>query len=135
MQILNSVGDVYFGSAGFDISASKDGDWVKCLRFGVVSLSCELALGGTAISGDLYAEATTDPLCVRGISRVVLPDGSLHTNAAGVTLPTARTSVNLASVANGATFTVTFSAPIVGWLRWRWTKGAGGSAPNKLYGA
>lgn len=134
MQILNASGEPYFGAGGLDISANRDGDWIQLLRFEIVSLSCEIDIGATAISGDLYAEATTDPAHARGISRVLLPAGSLHTSAAGVTLPTARTSVNLAAVADGACFTVTFSAPIVGWFRWRWTKSAGGSAPNRLFG-
>lgn len=134
-QILNAQGEPYFGTAGLDISTSQDADWIRLLDYGdgVVSLSCELAVGA-AVSGDLYAEVTAEPQHAKGISRVVLPAGCLHTNAAGITLPTTGLGVNLASAANGATFTVSFSAPAVGWLRWRWTKGSGGGAPNRMYG-
>lgn len=134
MQILNAAGEPYFGSSGLAVGANVDGDWVACKQYAVVSLSCELGLGATAITGNLYAEVTADPARIRGISRVVLPDGCLHTSVAGVTLPSPRTAVALAGVANGSAFTISFSAPVVGWMRWRWAWTSGGSAPNRLYG-
>lgn len=134
MQILNAAGEPYFGNAGSPVGANLDGDWFPCRQYAVVTLSCELALGGTAITGNLYAEVTADPARVKGISRVVLPDGCLHTSVAGVTLPSPRTAIAVAAAANGSTFTVSFSAPIVGSMRWRWAWTSGGSAPNRVYG-
>lgn len=134
MQLLNANGEVYFGATGLDISANADGSWVDIAQFVVVSLCCELSLGVTAVSGDLYAEFTNDPAKVKCISRVVIPEGALHTSFATVTLPTARTAVAIASGVNASTFTVTFSTPGSGFLRWRWTRSGGGSSPNRLFG-
>lgn len=136
MQIYNSQGEPYFGTAGLDISASADLGWVDLSRFrqGVVTISCELSLGGTGVTGDLYGELTADPQHLKALSRVVWPDGSLHTNAAGVSLPTARTSVALAGAANGATWSLSISYPGSKWFRMRWARTSGGSAPNRMLG-
>ncbi len=129
-QILNAQNGPYFDN--IDLTANRDGDWFAT-DFEVLSLSCELTLGA-AISGDLYAEFTADPARLKGISRVVLPAGCLFTNASGVTLPTALTSVNLASVASLATFSISVSKPGVGSMRWRWALGTGGGANPKIIG-
>jgi len=129
-DILNAQGNPYFDNV--DVSRPQDGDWFRS-EYSVISLSCELTLV-SAISGDLALEFTADPAKLKTISRVVLPDGCLHTNASGITLPVARTSINLASVANGATFAASFSRPGIGWLRWRWLSPTGGGAGPKLLG-
>jgi len=133
-QLYNAAGEVYFGIAGLDISASTDLPWVEVGQFDVLTLSGELSLGATPISGDLYAEFTNDPARLKCISRVVLPEFALHTGASTITMPTARTTIALASAATGTTFTVSFSKPGMGAMRWRWTKGTGGSSPNRLFG-
>lgn len=134
MQIYNAQGEPYFSTPGLDISASGDLGWIDLSPYRVVTISCELSLGGTGITGDLYGEMTSNPTHVKGFSRVVWPDGSLHTNAAGVTLPTNRQAVALAAAANGAAFTLSFSYPGVRWFRLRWSRTSGGSAPNRLLG-
>ena len=134
MQIYNAQGEPYFSTAGLDISASGDLGWVDLSLYRVVTISCELSLGGTGITGDLYGELTSHPQRAKAFSRVVWPDGSLHSNATGVAFATGRTAVALANAANLAAFTLSFSYPGVRWFRLRWTRTSGGSAPNRLLG-
>lgn len=124
MLILNTAGGPYLNA--LDATRDQDGDWFSTDPYDVITISTELEVGA-ALSGELSGEFTADPQRVKGISPIIFPDGSLHTALAAVTLPTARNKASVASASSG-TFSLTFSAPGVGMMRFRWKAGGGGIA-------
>lgn len=106
------------------------GRWFNTDQQRVVSVSVELSLAAGTVTGNFYAEYTADPENVHGISRVLLPSGSLHTNLAGAALASDGTSVVVTAATSGS-FSVSLANPGSGRFRFVWVRASGaGAAPN-----
>jgi hypothetical protein len=119
MQILNDKGAPYFN--GIDVSRVYDGRWFVCDGGpAVLTLSAQLALvGAGTITGTLFGEFTADPEQLKGIARLTMPDGCLHTTMTQVTWTSPGQVIQLTAAPTGA-FGLTFAFPVCGAMRFRW---------------
>lgn len=109
------------------------GRWFPA-QYVAVGASVQLALNGGTFTGTLYAEFTTDPARLLGISRVILPQGSLHTTASGITLANPAPQIDLAAAADASKFSFGFDGPRLGALRFVLHRASGtGSAPQTIW--
>jgi hypothetical protein len=135
MSMKNAIGQPYI--AAVSILASAVGDWFPTEDIDTVSLSADLDIGAGTVTGYVYGEFTADFAAIKGISRILMPYGCLHTNLAGVAMASDASAINVTAATSGA-FTVSISAPGVGRMRWGWhfTSGTGAS-PNfiRVYSA
>jgi len=113
-----------------DINEVQPGRWFSPGQ--TITLSVEIEVGEATIAGHFYGEITADPRREKGISRVILPVGCLHTLMDNVTLPEHGNFVQLDAATSGA-FTVTLSFAGAGHMRFCWEpSGGGGDAPNTI---
>jgi len=119
MQILNSHGAAYFDSV--DLSRDFDGDWFSSPGAGnTISLTGELDLfGGATISGELSAEFTCDPLKVKAIVPMTMPDGCMHTARAEIVWTAPGHKITFTAVPSG-TLGLTFVFVPLAHMRFRW---------------
>jgi hypothetical protein len=130
-EIYSTEYNPYF--AGIDPRNTYPGAWFACADH-TISLSAELEVGAGTITAELLAEFTADPTRAKGISRVLLPWGCLHTALTTITLATSQQKLDITAMTSGA-FTVSFARSAVGSMRFRWVNpspGTGGASPNVL---
>lgn len=124
--------DPYFNQRDV-LSGDVVGRWFPA-QYSAIGVSAQLSLNGGTFTGTLYAEYTTDPQRVLGVSRVILPQGSLHTVAVGVALANPAPQIDLTAVADGATFSFGFDGPRSGSMRFVLHRSGGsGSAPQTIW--
>lgn len=126
-MINDSSGNNYFNAR--NVLADIVGDWFNIGGYDTVTGSLELAVGAGNVTGQLYADFTVDPTFQKGVSRVAIPQGCLHTNLAGVSMANPAQRIDVAAATSGA-FTFSFSTPALGKMRWTWhfLSGTGGGA-------
>lgn len=125
-----AIGQPYI--APVNVLADADGNWFSTYDADTISLSAQLEVGAGNVSGLFFGEFTADMLELHAISRIKLVYGALHTNLSGVDYASDASAVQLMVTSSGS-FTVSFSSPGVGKMRWRWHPTAGtGAAPNLI---
>lgn len=124
--------DPYFNNVDV-LGGDVVGRWFPA-QYVALGASVQLDLNGGTFDGTLYAEFTTDPALAKGISRVILPQESLHTNASGISIANPAPAIVLAAVASGSAFSFGFDGPRLGSLRFVLHRSGGtGTAPQTIW--
>jgi hypothetical protein len=130
MSMSNALGQPAVAAA--NVLVDQFTEWFATSDTDTIGASVELALGAGNISGDFYAEYTADLAHIKGISRVCLPFGSLHTNLAGVVMLDDQTAIRLTAALSGC-FSIGIGAPAPGMMRVGWhPTGGTGASPNTI---
>lgn len=121
MNILNAAGTGPYMEG--DPMGEQAGRWFNTRRssslLANVTASVEVIVATGDFTGDLYLEFTADPARLDGISRVLIPHGTLHTNAYGVTVAADRQKILMTNMPGGS-FSVALGVPGAGALRYVW---------------
>lgn len=131
MTMSNANGQPYI--AALDPAVDRDGEWFPTDDTDTISVSVDLDANGGTLSGYLFGEFTADKMHLFGVSRICWPYGALHLKYTGVSMSAAADQVDVVAAGSGA-FSLSFSAPGVGQMRFRWHAGGvvGGAGSPKI---
>lgn len=126
----NATAQPYIAAVNGNALLDQPGEWFSTVECDTISHSSQLDVGAGNVTAKVYAEFTADMKNLRGISRVALPYGCLHTNLAGVDYAADGKSIQLTAASSGS-FSISISAPGVGRMRFVYDFETGtGASPN-----